>query len=310
MLFFQWEHIDWIKWMPVEVGVLFILIIFIRLLRRYRRWNKVILSHVVQKEWKMENYSGNLYQYGLNDEFLGLEIERNSLSQLQNKLVDSQQYHFFMIAPLQGGKKVESLIGSTLALLNAKVWTMSPSNFYKLLERNSSPIEFLQKFLIDNEIDTIILFDHSIFPYFSTILNYPEHYSFPKLKYIFIRPTWIWSDIKSFFSLIWTPLQAIYYLYLIPFRKIYKKYTSSKIETTSLKSLIKDLLCIFPAKNWVNSKENDIFSELVSSISERNEIRENISINEFRFTKGDWWFFRNETVIIGLIARFLKIDCN
>lgn len=308
MLFFQWERIDWIKWMPVEVGVLLVLIIFIRLLRRFRRWNRVETSHVSISNWQLGNFSGNLYQNQLNPNFPSeIPVPKHSREPIKNP---SEKKSILLISPVQASAKVESLMASSLALAGSSVFSISPKKFYKIIGDPLHAGNFFTDFIKKYSVKTVVLFDHAIFPYFSCFLgddslssdsNFHSKDSkpelFPNLNYILVRPLWTWNEIRNWFRLLINPLQALYYLHLLPYKGVYKsRLGSSQIAgIDSVNASVNQILCIYPAKSWLKTGADDKVNSWADSIE----------AEVYNFSEGDWWFFRNETILIGIMADFI-----
>ncbi|MHA1777428.1 MAG: hypothetical protein ACTSWC_11685 [Promethearchaeota archaeon] len=313
MLFFQWERINWVKWMPVEVGVLLILILFIRLLRRYRRWNQVEISHVKKSVWKWQEYCGNFYENQINLQFSkNIPIELSSPKIEGNSL---KNHHLLFIPPVQGSLRVESVMASSLAICGISVWSIPPKIFYKILAHPNHAREFFLQFIEEHSIDTVILFDHAIFPYFSCLIsdhsiNSSLKENIRRLDYILIRPFWDLSNIKNFLKLICNPLQALYFLNFLRYRRVFLQlskfkhnnpddYTNLSIpKIQAYKQIIRRILCIHPAKSWLTSSAHQQITKWTHSLSGE----------EFTFSRGDWWFFRNETILLGIIAKFIHLS--
>ena len=310
-IFFKWTQIDWIKWMPVEIAVLLFLIILIRLIRRLTRWGSIKISHVREGVW---DYNGIKYHS------YHTSYESNTLETLDNQSEKSQRNNnsnnrILLIPPLMDNiikgnhlATAITMLGKDVIILNHK----NVQNFCKYQtdrknEENSENIgsEF-EKFLLEGRFSTVILFDWSIFPIFKLLGfydNQPFNKDLSNISWILIRPTLKWSDIKSIWKII--PFTGIWFskLRFLKFQKYFYKHSSPVFKNNASIPDINDnqrnFLFIQPSSSWLSEdgeKNLVIFQEKCLEVSES---------NIFQFSRGNWTFFRNETIVLGIIIQII-----
>lgn len=291
-IFFKWTQIDWLKWMPVEIAVLLLLIILIRLIRRLTRWGSIKISHVREGVW---DYNGTKYH--------SYHPERQS-EKSQN--ID----RILLIPPLMDKIIKGNHLATAITMLGQDVIVLNHNhvqNFCKnhKNQTNSENIgsEF-EKFLLEGRFSTIILFDWSIFPIFK-LLRFYDKQQFNKelsnISWILIRPTLKWSDIKSIWKII--PFTGIWFstLRFLKFQKNFYKQSSPVFKKISNKQDISDnqrnFLFIQPSNSWLSE---DGKKNLANYQKKCLEVSES---DIFQFSQGGWTFFRNETIVLGIIIQ-------
>ncbi len=307
-LFFQWEQIDWEKWMPVEVGVLLILILLIRILRRWRRWGPVKVSHVSQEKWTLGGYSGDIYYNRLQNNFLNpkinteilknAELHTNSEHTSPNSDIIKNSPRILYISPLSFNKKKHHPIPTSLAIMGFDVLCLTPSEYYRIIRFELSPHTYFQELITTYSVQSVICFDHAWSSCVKFLLMKRE--KFPSLKYIVLRPTGSWANVKPLAQLILHPLQFLSKIHLLKFMP--KKQENFPLEAPSMVGNFDSLLFIHPYSTWLTEQGQE---EMNSWIEQMETQYGQTKIQSYQFSQGDWWFYRNETVILGLIARIL-----
>lgn len=315
-ILFEWTQIDWIKWMPVEIAVLFFLIILIRIIRRLTRWGSVKISHVREGDW---DYNGKKYQtYHKSN-----TLETAEKTERTDKKSDKSQIYnrILLIPPLMDKIIKGNHLATAITMLGHDVVVLNRNNVQDFckekINRDNIRSDF-EKFLLDGQFSTVILFDWSIFPIFKLMgfyKNQPYNKDLKNISWILIRPTLKWSDIKSIWKII--PFTGIWFskLSFLKFQKNFYKNSSSdfksiadnpiKIDNSITKNDNdqKKFLFIQPSKSWLSKDgENNLINY------QNNYLK--ISKNEiFQFSEGNWAFFRNETMVLGIIIQeILEMD--
>ncbi|MHA1563529.1 MAG: hypothetical protein ACTSPA_15615, partial [Promethearchaeota archaeon] len=268
-----WTQIDWIKWMPVEIAVLLFLIILIRIIRRLTRWGSIKISHVREGLW---DYNGMKYHtYFKSNSLETVEIaertdRKSEKSQLNNRIL--------LIPPLMDKIIKGNHLATAITMIGHDVVVLNHNNVQDFckdqINRDNTKLDF-EKFLLEGQFSTVIIFDWSIFPIFKLMgfyENQPYNKDLKNISWILIRPTLKWSDIES----IWK---------IIPFTGIwFSKLRFLKFQIQPSKSWLSE----DGEKNLINYQKNCL------KIS-KNEI--------FQFSQGNWAFFRNETIVLGIIIQ-------
>jgi hypothetical protein len=312
-ILFEWTQIDWIKWMPVEIAVLLFLIILIRIIRRMTRWGSVKISHVREGVWDYNGMKYHIYFKSNSLETSEITERKSEKSQKNDRIL--------LIPPLMDKIIKGNHLATAITMLGHDVVVLNHKNIHDFCkdQKNKENIRLdFEKFLLDGQFSTVILFDWSIFPIFKLMgfyENQPYIKDLKNISWILIRPTLKWSDIKSIWKIF--PFTGIWFstLRFLKFQKNFYKNPSSifkNIADNPIKSDIsttlndndqKKFLFIQPSKSWLSEDgENNLihYQEKYLKIS-KNEI--------FQFSKGNWAFFRNETMVLGIIIQeILKID--
>ena len=333
MILFQWVQIDWIKWMPVEIAVLLGLIIIIRIMRRLTRWGPVRISHVTEGLW---DYSGKSFRiYKKSNPFEPEYQEKHkSIEKTENNEIDSKEKKkngkILLIPPVPptpNAKRFEkgNHVATAIAMLGHDVIILNPKNLQNFFMKHDNGHESKSgldfgRFLVDGDFSMVVLFDWAIYPVFKQLGFFGEHEVEKKLldiSWILIRPTLKWSDIKPIQKII--PFTDIW-IYILQFLGVRSKFfrndaddgeSGSKSELkTELKTELfnnnvkfKKMVFIEPSRTWLSPtgiKNLQIFQE--KYINNPNE-------DIFQFKKGNWTFFRNETIVLGIIIqKIIEMD--
>ena len=316
-ILFEWTNIDWIKWMPVEIGVLLFLIILIRIIRRLTRWGSIKISHVREGVW---DYNGTNYH---------TYYKSNSVDNIDNQREKSQNIDRILLIPPLMDKIIKgNHLATAITILGHVVIVLNHNNVQDFcknqINTKNNSIDF-EKFLLEGGFSTVILFDWSIFPIFKLLGFYDNHSINKKLlniSWILIRPTLKWRDIRSIWKII--PFTGIWFskLRFLKFQKNFYKNSSPVFKNSannpikSDNSIIKDdesskyinnaqsnFLFIQPSKSWLSKdgeKNLEYYQDKYLKIP-KDDI--------FQFSQGNWTFFRNETMVLGIIIQeILKKD--
>ncbi|MHA1475843.1 MAG: hypothetical protein ACTSQ5_11740 [Promethearchaeota archaeon] len=301
-ILFEWTQIDWIKWMPVEIAVLLFLIILIRIIRRLTRWGSIKISHVREGLW---DYNGMKYHtYFKSNSLETVEIaertdRKSEKSQLNNRIL--------LIPPLMDKIIKGNHLATAITMIGHDVVVLNHNNVQDFckdqINRDNTKLDF-EKFLLEGQFSTVIIFDWSIFPIFKLMgfyENQPYNKDLKNISWILIRPTLKWSDIESIWKII--PFTGIWFskLRFLKFQKnFYKKCSKIFNDITNNTNTIdnkRNFLFIQPSKSWLSE---DGEKNLINY--QKNCLK--ISKNEiFQFSQGNWAFFRNETIVLGIIIQ-------
>lgn len=323
MLLFQWETIDWEKWMPLEVAVLLVLILFIRILRRFRRWSAVRSSHVSVTPWDWNSISGYRYIRQLDPSF------PFKLAEKKTGEIVIKQFESSSINPSEGRSTTQILyihslcfhrpkyhpIPSSLALMGHNVISLTPSAFYSLISEKDNAENNFFMFLQHQNISTIIAFDHALAPLLDllsdSVLSSSKTPLISPPRLIFIRPTGSWDTIKSAGKLLFHPLQLFTRLKLTHLQRKYSTLTTLRNNVADsldlpIKFAFRALAFIFPKKSWQTQEGAMKLQQWEEYMMESSTAA--CPVTSYHFTQGDWWFYRNETVVLGLLSQFLSRD--
>ena len=299
-ILFEWINIDWMKWMPVEIAILLFLIILIRIIRRMTRWGPVKISHVKEGEW---DYNGIKYS---------TYYKSSSFEEIDKKNENSQKNDRILLIPPLMDKIIKgNHLATAITMLGHEVIVLDHKNVQNLCkiqmntENNSTDFE---KFLLEGNFSSIILFDWSIFPVFK-LLGFYDNQSINQnllnISWTLIRPTLKWSDIRSIWKMI--PFTGIWFskLRFLIFQKNFYKKSSPIFQNTTdkMNKTLRNFLFIQPSHTWLS---RDGEKNLV------NYQKKNLKVSKddiFQFSQGNWTFFRNETMVLGIIIQeILKKD--
>ena len=298
-ILFEWTQIDWIKWMPVEIAVLLFLIILIRIIRRLTRWGSIKISHVKEGVW---DYNGMKYHTYFKSNSVET-VDRTEIRSEKSQKID----RILLMPPLMDKIIKGNHLATAITMLGHDVVVLNHSNVQNFckdqLNRDNIKLNF-EKFLLDGQFSTIILFDWSIYPIFKLLGfydNQPSNKDLKNISWILIRPTLKWSDIRSIWKII--PFTGIWFskLRFLKFKKkFYKECSQIFNDITNNTNIVdnkRNFLFIQPSKSWLSE---DGEKNLINY--QKNCLK--ISKNEmFQFSQGNWAFFRNETMVLGIIIQ-------
>ncbi|MHA1674135.1 MAG: hypothetical protein ACTSYI_10965, partial [Promethearchaeota archaeon] len=258
--------------MPVEVGVLLILILLIRILRRWRRWGPVKVSHVSQEKWSLGDYSGEIYYNRLDPTFLNSkinaeilknsELHTNSEPTSPNSDLTKESPRILYISPLSFNKKKNHPIPTSLAIMGFDVVCLAPSEFYRIISLESSPQAYFEKLITNYSVQSVICFDHAWSSCVKFLLKKRD--KFPPLKYIVLRPTGSWADVKPLTQLILHPLQFLSKIHLSKF--VPKKQENSSLGTPSQVGIFDSVLFIHPKTTWLTEQGQNVMNSWIEQM--------------------------------------------
>jgi hypothetical protein len=303
-LYFQWTEIDWLKWMPVELAGLLFLILVIRGLRRRNRWKNVEVSHVDEGniDFKGEKYL-------LYTQIIPILAHSKPLNP-ENKVVDDHtpslsNKRLLYIQPLSGWTFKNDVFPKSISLLGFDVMVMTRNNLGQFLEDTSFNHALFHEFLRKFNIEYIISFDYSnpiMLNFIHIELETQAKDSFlASIKWIFIRPTITYDAVLSVFHFLPLSLRWGATLKLKRFlkhQKLFFQFGKSKVKDWKDLSNKIDVYYIIPNKHWLTKIETDsLMSQETIAINEQNTFNDHF----FHIDNGDWDFYRNETILIGII---------
>ncbi len=282
MLFFEWQRIDWIKWMPIEVLVLLGLIILIRFLRWIFRWGPVSSSHLQKDRYQIGEFT--LYKYQ--------KVQENTIETPASQL--NMNPSILFIPPLTAQFKDFDHLAGALALTGFPVLVLSPSNLRKIWISHDSA-NYLQKCCEENVITHIIVCDIAVPLITKGLQNYPH-----PLTWICLRPTFSWATIRPIWKLIQTPTLFLSKVLLhIRFFHSYSAFSSlNAFEWLPRKE--DHGIFILPSSSWITPQGIEQMEEWWENSPQHDRFQ------IIHIKKGGWSFFRNETVVFGYILRILR----
>ena len=122
------------------------------------------------------------------------------------------------------------------------------------------------------------------------------------VKWILIRPTLEWSDINPLWRI--PPLSYRWWtkLWMMGFRstKALHEGTPKVPRLPSETEKLSNVYFIEPSRTWLSS-EGKQHLKMWHKLFLKHPARQ-----VFRFSNGGWTFFRNETVVLGLLAQILQ----
>ncbi len=301
MLLFDWSRIDWIKWMPYEILFLLFLIIILRIIRRSQRWGPIQLNNIDTQNFVFDQVHIPCHL-------------KNSFSELPQNIIISKKSvknysssntkRLLFIPPIFARIDDKYVLSVSLAQLDWDIITISFKNLKKILNTTKNPSEQLAKLLAQLEISTIILFDYSISPILNILNDIINQEKNLNINCILIRPTINWDHIAPFWHLI--PFSSQWFTRI---RMYFNRNWISSIEK-KIKRSKKDELEFPPNLNFYAIQSNKSWLSSLGKqkllIWNKNNIAD-LNAYSIKINKGNWNFFRNETILIGFISQFLDI---
>ncbi|MHA1745333.1 MAG: hypothetical protein ACTSWW_05000 [Promethearchaeota archaeon] len=289
---FEWAQFDWIAFMPIEVGFLVVLIIIIRILRRNFRWGATQVSHVHSEKITYLDYPMIRYQKIMDPD-----------AQMES---EHQNSRLLLVPPLSSDKQKNYHLAQALALLGWDVYQATSGLLNHLThvnaeDSNSEP--GFEVFMKKLAFSAVVVFDYGIDPIFHAMgfADY-HHLHNSQVKWILIRPTLEWADINPLWHIIpfsyrwWTKLQ-------MQASKSIKNLSTFKPVNQNIPpetEKITNVYCIEPSRTWLSS-EGKQHLKMWQKMFLKHHDRQ-----VFQFSLGGWTFFRNETVVLGLLAQILQ----
>jgi hypothetical protein len=288
MLLVEWYRIDWFVWLPVILLVLLVVILVLRIIRRVTRWGPVEISHVQEIVTQFEEDNISTY----------IKNSPENQNPKENSSVQQSTGVIFIPSLLQKGEK-RDIIVSSLALLHSPIFVLTPSHVRKWLIEEASPEKKLLRLIKEKSIRSIIVFDYAIPPILKSIeIMEKNGEKLPLVQWVFIRPTLSWSDILPAWKLFpftsrWWTRQAF-----IHFQKMNNSQNKGFL-AENLKRLT-DIAIIHPQKTWLSGEGQLALHKFEFDVLKLDPK------NIHEFTLGGWSFYRQETVLLGIINQFLK----
>ncbi|UYP45994.1 hypothetical protein NEF87_002279 [Candidatus Lokiarchaeum ossiferum] len=307
MIFFNWVTVNWLVWMPIQIIIIIILIFILRLLRRRHRWGPIEVSHVHEEYWHFQDQKIPCY--------VKSSPNREKTSQVTAKNVPYRPINqnscpkILFFPPIFAKTQQKYYLSMSLALLGFDVITISADQLCKLFPNAHGSSKTFQTILQELKISKVIAFDYAISPIMQIYSNISTlEREKLKLKWIFIRPTLNWNFIQPSnhllpFTYPWISRKKLskyssWYFSLFPLNS--KLNISVDMQSLPSPTLFKDSIrFINPSFTWISPK----FLKVQQDWMEQTLTVPNIQC--ITFTKGNWCFFRNETVVLGYIAQFL-----
>jgi hypothetical protein len=288
---FEWAQFDWIKAMPIEVGILVFLIIVIRLLRRNFRWGATQVSHI-----HLENIT-----------YLNFPLSRYIKISDPDNQNDAQPRRLLLVPPLSSDKQKNYHLAQAIALLGWDVYQANSNLLHHLthfpVEDSNSQIG-LAAFMDHYGFTAAILFDYAINPIFHTLgFDDYHHISNSRVKWILIRPTLEWADINPLWRIVpfsyrwWTKLRM---LGAKSVKNLSSITSTDPPVIPSETEKIENVYCIEPSRTWLSPEGKQHLKMWQKMFLKHHDQQ------VFQFSLGGWTFFRNETVVLGLLAQILQ----
>ena len=306
-ILFNWTQIDWIKWMPVEIAVLLLLIILIRLIRRLTRWGSIKISHVREGVWDYRGTKYHSYHTSYKSNSLEIVDIQNEKTHKNNN--NNNNDRILLIPPLMENIIKGNHLATAITMMGQDVIVLNHNDvqdFCKDLKNGENNNINFKNFLLEGRFSTVILFDWSIFPIFKLLGfydNQPLNKDLSNISWVLIRPTLKWSDITSIWKTI--PFTGIWFskLRFLKFQNNFYKQQSLVFKKSASISDVGDnqrkIIFIQPSRSWL-SKDGE--KNLVNYQKNCLEVSES---DIFQFSQGSWTFFRNETIVLGIIIQII-----
>ncbi len=258
------------------------------MIRRLTRWGKVEVNTITSQT--------------INFQGITLEKYLNTQSKEAKNSVDP----ILLFPPLcQKKYSKKNHIASALAIYGVDIYLLSPENAYTLFKAENHGDSGICSLIKDLGIRTIILFDWSIPVMFN-------HFKFEKfenlsLNFILIRPTFEYKEIMGISRII--PFtNRWFYTFLFDIKKwkdVIPQHKASLIKKMADKNYEflhhHKYTLINPEKSWLKT---DAHLDLKNSMSKLSENLKNIS--SYSIKKGGWSFYRQETIVFGLILKAIN----
>ncbi len=314
MLCFTWQDFDWVKWMPVEVLALFLILYLIHMLRRLNRWKNVKISNSYKDFDKFTDIDFILYKtrkVNFYQESTQEGSTRN-ISQIDTE-PNNHSKSILYIPSLGGFSHRSNFIQHSLTNQGYNVLEFSKKSFRSFISHILHNPSIFSTFINNYNIATIIGFDYSV-PFFLKFLrqvktDLHQINLLNSIKWIFIRPIISPSLLGSFFrffpfSFAWITLMKIRRFWDKLDLLELNKFDDFEVSFDNL-NLLEELSDYFKMK-W-------IFIDQDFHSRQGRQIINNFKPKDTRFYRNqtnDWDFYQNETVLIGFLSSFLTLESN
>jgi hypothetical protein len=290
MLLVQWFIIDWITVLPIIIGILLLVILLMRTIRRLSRWGPVHVSHV------QEDILDFL------EDHIPIYRKVYPLDPLHPEMIPESINHqkIIYIPSLFAWIKHGNHVASALAVLGYDVVVLFPNQLAKW-SKNEGLSEKLKVFFNEIRPKAVIAFDYAIPLFISNMREYEE-----QISWILIRPTFNWKDIRPLISFLpgsprWFSKIALI-IYRIrnkfPFPVVDSKFEELNSKKTNTPQRM--ISFIHPEQSWLSKNALKSFNPWIQFI--KGELQE-----EIHFSQGGWSFYRQETVLFGVLNRILSL---
>ena len=299
MIYVQWLQVDWFTIQLVLFALLTGLIIILRLIRRFTRWREVKTSEI-RKEVVQSNRL-NLTKY---------------FPPFNNSSHRVKENRILFISPLSYFSCIRYYLPQSLSLLGFEVFLLSSKEIlqtYHKSNNNNIKMEF-GKIIKDLSIKHIIIFDWVIPLILKELMREKDHVKTKNLNIIFVRPTFSWKNVKRLWNFVPFSSRWIQRLILNHFPNLlrldlnvnpsHNSYAQKNLDffQKNEEFLSKHtFLIINSEKSWLSASRSLEMNDILSSLDEKFS-----NFHYYQFTKGGWTFYRQETLLFGLIARDLR----
>jgi hypothetical protein len=296
MIFIEWYHTDWNLYLPVIIGIILIVILFLRILRRLTRWGPVSVSHVIKQKIEFQNTTITIYQHQIPSE------TNNNESGIENLDPASLGKNLLLIPPLSVNGEHNYHLAVSLAITGWKVVVLTPNQVNHII--NIDNLELFNQMIQEFNITKAIIFDYAIPNVIQILLNVNivDNSSLPlsNINWCFIRPMLNWLEIKHWYQIL--PLSAMWWSRL----KLMQFNPTSKIvnnQISEISNLVKVNLSRFffiePQISWLTHQGQNQFNDLKMVDPEQEHG------HFFKINDGGWSFYRQETLVLGYILKIL-----
>jgi hypothetical protein len=293
----NWYRIDWFVWLPVILGILFLVMVILRIIRWKTRWGPIQISHVQESIIEFEGDQITCYSYTLPS-----NGQPNSSDDLKNKVC-------LYVPPLGVKAEKSDLWATSIAMLGWTVLALDQRHIQKWLCNSMKDKTILQRLIIQHKISHIVMFDYAI----NLILQGLSINPPVQGKHILLcRPLVAWRDIRSLNSFF--PLSAKWRA-RFHFEKFLKS-SQGTMQNNEAEALLggvseenKQLLLkknrfslIDTQDTWLTKAGQEKWVQWRAT-----HLNKQIEL-EYKFSRGNWNFYFQETLLAGILARFLQTE--
>ena len=297
ILLVNWYRIDWFIWLPVILGLLFLVMVILRIIRWKTRWGSIQISHVQESAIQFEDDEIACYSYAPP-----ANGEQTSLNKPTNNVC-------LYVAPLSVKVEKSDLWATSIAMLGWTVLALDQRHIQKWLYKSRGDPSIIQRLIIQRKISHIIVFDYAISSILKALGTEPP---LQKKHILICRPMVAWRDIR--------PLTAFFPLtskwrarfHFDQFLKTIEKTTQidegealldSISEANKQILLHQNRFALIETKDtWLTQAGREKWAQWKAT-----HLIKQIDL-EYKFTRGNWNFYFQETLLAGIFARFLHAE--